>query len=153
MSGEGARVHGGRFNRKGVPALYLSQDWDTAIVEAIQGFAYRIPPLTIVSYELDCDDLIDLTDSAELARLGVRNEDLRCAWLLLAESGQPVPSWELADRLRTAASGIVVPSFATGAPPPARNIVLWSGQMISHTKWRRLTRTRDCPVMIHRGVR
>ena len=45
-SGEGARLHGGRFNPKGVPALYLSLNTSTAILEATQGFASRFPPLT-----------------------------------------------------------------------------------------------------------
>jgi RES domain-containing protein len=126
LSGEGARLHGGRFNRKGVPALYLSLDWDTAIVEASQGFSYRIPPLTIVSYGLDCENLVDLTDPAELTRVGGRDDDLGCAWKLLAETGKAVPSWDLSDRLRAnRASGIIVPSFATGASPNGRNIVLW----------------------------
>ena len=34
LSGEGARRHGGRFNRRGVPALYTSLSPLTAIREA-----------------------------------------------------------------------------------------------------------------------
>ena len=126
LSGDGARVHGGRFNSKGVQALYLSLDWSTAVVEASQGFAFRIPPLTIVTYEVDCADIVDLTDAGELKRLGTRRADLACAWKLLAETGQPVPSWTLTERLRAADfAGIIVPSFAVGAAAGARNLVLW----------------------------
>jgi RES domain-containing protein len=126
LSGEGAGTHGGRFNPKGVPALYLSLDWSTAILEASQGFAFRIPPLTIVSYDVDCDDIADLTNAAELKRLGARRADLGCAWKLLAETGREVPSWVLVERLRADdIAGIVVPSFAPGAARNARNLVLW----------------------------
>src|SRR5262249_792496 len=41
LSGDGAAVHGGRFNPKGTPALYLALDPMTAIKEAAQGFARK----------------------------------------------------------------------------------------------------------------
>ena len=126
LSGEGARVYGGRFNAKGVAALYLSLDWATAIVEASQGFAYRIPPLTIVSYEVDCADIADLTSVEERARLRVSSKAMACAWRLLADTGAPVPSWRIAERMIEAGlAGIIVPSFAEGANPDAKNLVLW----------------------------
>ena len=45
LSGEGAAVHGGRFNPRGTPALYLALDPMTAIKEAAQGFARKFEPL------------------------------------------------------------------------------------------------------------
>jgi RES domain-containing protein len=127
LSGEGARLHGGRFNRKGVPALYLSLDLITAAIEANQGFPFRlVPPITLVSYTVDCDDLSDLSVAGELKRAGGTPAELACAWKRLAETGQPVPSWTVAERLRTrGTAGIVVPSFSPGAPADARNLVLW----------------------------
>ena len=70
LSGEGARINGGRFNPKGVAALYLSLDWGTAVIEANQGFSFRIPPLTIVSYDVDSRDVADLSASNGLKRHG-----------------------------------------------------------------------------------
>ncbi len=126
LSGEGARTHGGRFNPKGVAALYLSLDWQTAVIEASQGFAYRIPPLTIVSYEVDCEDIADLTSVEERARHRVSEKGMACAWRLLAETGAAVPSWQIAERLIEAGvAGIVVPSYAVGADQDAKNLVLW----------------------------
>jgi RES domain-containing protein len=126
LSGEGARLHGGRFNAKGVAALYLSLDWQTAIIEASQGFAYRIPPLTIVSYEVDCDDIVDLTSAEERARHRVSEKAMACAWRLLADTRAPVPSWRIAERLKEAGlAGIIVPSYAVGADRDAKNLVLW----------------------------
>lgn len=126
LSGEGARAHGGRFNAKGVVALYLSLDWQTAVIEASQGFAYRIPPLTIVSYEVDCEDIADLTSAEDRARHRVSEKAMAGAWRLLADTGAPVPSWRIAERLVEAGiAGIIVPSFAAGAGREAKNLVLW----------------------------
>jgi RES domain-containing protein len=127
LSGEGARIHGGRFNAKGTPALYLALELSTAILEFNQGLPLRlVPPVTIVSYSVDCDDIVDLTDAAELKRVGVAPADMACAWKLLAETGRPVPSWALADRMRAGgAAGIVVPSYSPGAPTGTKNLVLW----------------------------
>jgi RES domain-containing protein len=50
-SGDGAAGQGGRLNRKGTPALYLSADTQTAIAEYKQASAL-VPPGTLV----DCID-------------------------------------------------------------------------------------------------
>lgn len=128
LSGEGARLHGGRFNMPGVPALYLALDFATAVVEANQGFPFRLmAPITLVSYAVDCDGLVDLTDARVLRELRASPADLKCAWKLLAETGKPVPSWTLAERLRSdGASGVIVPSFSPGAAADAKNLVLWT---------------------------
>ena len=134
LSGEGARIHGGRFNAKGVPTLYLSCDWATAVLEGSQGFAYRFPPLTIVTYDVDCDDVVDLSTPAGLRAHKVARRDLGCAWQVLAEKREAVPSREVADRFRKAGvAGIIVPSFAPNASKDARNLVLWRwSSMLPH---------------------
>jgi RES domain-containing protein len=125
-SGEGARLHGGRFNAKAIAALYLSLDTSTAILEATQGFGNRFPPLMLVTYDIDCADLVDLTATGTLRRHATSRADLACAWLALAAAGREVPSWRLAEQLRASgAAGIMVPSFAVGADATARNLVLW----------------------------
>jgi RES domain-containing protein len=126
LSGEGARSHGGRFNAKGVPALYLSCDWATAVLEGSQGFAFRFPPLTIVTYDVDCDRIVDLSTTVGLRTNKVAHRDPACAWKLLAEKGEAVPSWQAADRLRKqGAAGVLVPSFAANAGARSKNLVLW----------------------------
>lgn len=126
LSGEGARLFGGRFNPKGVSALYLSLDVTTAINEASQGFGARFPPLTLVSYEVDCDDIVDLSSTEGRDSAGVAYSDLACPWLLMAESRKPVPSRAIAERLMgERAAGIIVPSFAVGARSEDKNLVLW----------------------------
>ena len=126
LSGDGAALHGGRFNPKGMAALYLGLSPMTAVKEANQGFANKIQPLTLCSYDVDCEDIEDLTDPASLAAAGGTPADLACGWLALALSGQTPPSWVLAERLyASGTAGVIVPSFAPGADGSDRNLVLW----------------------------
>jgi RES domain-containing protein len=46
LSGEGAKRHGGRFNRPNTLALYTSLDYTTAWMEAQQSFPFKPQPLT-----------------------------------------------------------------------------------------------------------
>jgi RES domain-containing protein len=122
-SGDGARLHGGRFNIKGTATLYLALDLVTAVNEYCQGLGLRlVHPATIVSYLVECDDIEDLTDTATLTRLGVKRSDLDCAWIGVRA---PALSQALGERLRKTAAGIIVPSFAPGTAPNAKNLVLW----------------------------
>lgn len=141
-SGQGAAIHGGRFNPKGVPALYTSTGIITAMAEAQQGFVRKAQPMTMVAYDVDCADILDLTDAATLTAEGITDGDLRCAWQLLASTGQPVPSWRLATRLMAkGTAGIIVPSFAPGAAPGESNVVFWA--------WSRVAPHRVAPIDDH----
>jgi RES domain-containing protein len=126
LSGDGAAIHGGRFNAKGTPALYLGLAPMTAIKEAGQGLALKIEPLVLCSYEVDCEDIVDLTTAAGLKAGGVTRDDLACGWMLLAHEGKTPPTWAMADRLRAEGlAGVIAPSFAPGATADDRNLVLW----------------------------
>lgn len=127
LSGDGAAIHGGRFNPKGTPALYLGLAPMTAIKEASQGLALKIEPLVLCSYEVDCEDILDLTAADGLKTAGVAASDLACGWMLLAHGGQAPPTWAMARRLiKEGVAGVVVPSFAPGAMADDRNLVLWN---------------------------
>jgi RES domain-containing protein len=82
--------------------------------------------MTVCAYRVDCDDVLDLRDPATLAAHSIAHGDLSCLWEDLADRGEPVPSWELADRLQAVGvAAIIVPSFARGAAPEDANVVLW----------------------------
>ena len=126
LSGEGAAIHGGRFNPKGTPALYLSLSIDGAVTEAAQGFAGKLEPLTICLYEVECDAIADLTSEVGLREHGCNTADLACAWALDAFAGRVPPSWALAERLvAKGVNGMLVRSFARHARPDMTNLVLW----------------------------
>jgi len=57
LSGEGARLYGGRFNPKGTPALYTALSIATAIRETNQ--VGTLQPTTVVAYEADLDPVFD----------------------------------------------------------------------------------------------
>ncbi|MCU7916795.1 MAG: RES domain-containing protein [Candidatus Thiodiazotropha sp. (ex Epidulcina cf. delphinae)] len=126
VSGEGAKLRGGRFNPKGIPALYLSLTTPTALVEYNQGFPHRPQPVTLCAYEIDCDDLLNLEDSDQRDIAGISRAEMACAWELMLAMKQTPPTWLMAERLITAGiAGIIVPSYAKNTPPGGQNIVFW----------------------------
>lgn len=126
LSGDGASKAGGRFNRKGEPALYLSLEIMTAVGECSQGLAQRLLPLTMCEYNVDCEPVADLRDAAGRAAHGVAPADLACAWLQFQRKGQQAASWLATDRIRAAGHcGMLVPSFFPGAAGAHHNLVLW----------------------------
>lgn len=121
LSGEGAARNGGRWNRPGTKALYLSEQVETAFAEYQQEIGVR--PGTFVVYDLKAEDLADLTDAASLNALAISERELRCPWKSIAwVDGETPPTWALADRLEPDHPGVRVPSvpYAGGT-----NIVLW----------------------------
>jgi RES domain-containing protein len=126
ISGDGAAIRGGRFNPKGVPALYLALDLVTAIKEINQGLAHRIDPCVLCSYDVDCENIVDLGSAEGRTSAGIRLEDMTCGWMNFLSLGKRPPSWSVHDGLTAAgAAGIIVPSFAPGADRTDRNLVLW----------------------------
>ena len=124
--GAGAAIHGGGFNPKDVEALYLSLTIMTAIKEANQGFAFKIEPCVVCSYEVDCEDIADLRTDADHATHRVDIADMDCAWFADAASGREPPSWRIARELiADGRAGILVPSFASDATENDHNLVLW----------------------------
>jgi RES domain-containing protein len=134
LSGEGAAAKGGRFNPVGTPALYLGLTIEGVFVEMGHGFAHRLDPLTVCSYEVDCEDVVDLRMPRARKAAGVRIADMACAWARERAEGRQPQSWSIARRLIGAgAAGILVPSFANGARPGMANLVLWSwGPALPH---------------------
>jgi RES domain-containing protein len=133
-SGDGAIVHGGRFNPKGMAALYMASTSVGAIRECSQGFAHKLDPLALCSYDVDCDDIVDLRTTGNRIAAGVEDADLACAWMLLASGGVEPPSWKLArDLIGVGKAGILVPSYAVGASTDEFNLVLWDwGPLLPH---------------------
>lgn len=127
LSGEGAAIRGARFNPKGAPALYLGLSIMTAIKEISQGFAHRLDPTVLCSYDVDCEDIVDFTSEQGRGEVSVTFDEMACAWAsALAQGARPV-SWSIYDRLvADGTAGILVPSFAPGAEAQDCNLVLWN---------------------------
>ena len=126
MSGEGAAIHGGRFNSQGTPALYVALDPMTAVREAAQGFARKFEPCVLCTYEIDCEDVVDFRTEALRQIGGAPEEDMACAWFAEAAAGREPVSQRLARRLMDGgAAGMLAPSYAFAATPDDVNLVLW----------------------------
>lgn len=126
VSGDGAAIHGGRFNPKGTPALYLASTVEGMFAEMGHGFARRFEPLTVCAYDLDMDDMVDLRSDELRGQSGVSLADMACPWMLDIADGRRPRSWDVAQNLMDdGAAGALVPSFANGARPEHFNAVLW----------------------------
>lgn len=127
LSGDGAKRYGGRFNRPGSGALYLSLDPTTVWMEAQQAFPFKPQPLTLVAYQVDCQRIADLTKSTVRRAARCSAADLGCAWEDIATQGGIPPTWRLAERLQSdGINGIRVRSYAPGCSDENQNLSLWN---------------------------
>ena len=126
MSGRGAELHGGRFNRKGTPALYLSLSIMTALREANQ--AGNLQPTTLVSYEADIACVFDCRDDEALRAEGMESAALADpTWRDQMKTSGEAGTQGFAHRLATTGyHGLLVRSFAPGATNGDLNLVLWA---------------------------
>ncbi len=125
LSGEGARRHGGRFNRRGIPALYTSIGPLTAIREA-QPLGRPMQPLTLCAYEVDADPVFDALDPEHCRALNVSESDLACPTREAEMLAGTVPaSQTLAGLIAARYVGMRVRSFAAGTSADDLNLVLW----------------------------
>ncbi len=126
LSGAGAALKGRRFNWPKLETLYLSLSFVTVFREVSAGFAHRLTPYLLVSYDVDCDNIADLRTAEDRAALGVDLADLACAWGTALIEGREPESWAVVRRLIAAGqAGTLVPSFANGATEEDQNLVLW----------------------------
>ena len=126
LSGEGARRFGGRFNPKGMAALYCTLDPVTAVREVSQ-IGQPLQPTMLVSFKTDVNPIFDATDPAALAGQGMTVEALAANdWRVHMAAGRDAPTQALARRLQDAGfAGMLATSYARLAPPQARNLILW----------------------------
>ena len=122
LSGEGARLHGGRWNPRGTPALYLALDHATAVAEFYQGLA---KPGTLAPYRIDATAIADLTDGRGGPVDAEIEHGCTASWKAMAARGdRPPPSWTLAEALiECDAQGALVPSVQNRG---GSCLVLWN---------------------------
>jgi RES domain-containing protein len=132
ISGAGAAVNGGRFNRPGTEALYLSVEPETALAEYRQG-ATITPPATLVAYAVDVDSVIDFSGGYVPATWPDEWADADCDWKYIAriERRDP-PTWRIGDALiRDAMKGLLFPSYRR---PGGTNLVLFSANLTENDR-------------------
>jgi RES domain-containing protein len=98
-SGEGAAAKGGRFNPVGTPALYLALTVEGMLAEMGHGFGHRFDPLTICTYNVDVDDIVDLRTESGRAAEAIDLASMACPWAYDLATGHVPASWEIAKSL------------------------------------------------------
>jgi RES domain-containing protein len=88
----------------------------------------------LCSYDVDCEDVVDLRTEDDRKDAGVSLDDMACAWFSDISQGREPASWRVAQRLiNGGAAGVLVPSFAPGATESDQNLVLWKwGEHLPH---------------------
>lgn len=120
LSGEGAARQGGRWNARGMPALYFSADHATAIAEYMQGL---IHPGTLTRYDIRIDGILDLTDVAEATVLGVDDRFLKLPWRTVRDlKGREPETWAFA---RDAVVAGIMGMWVASVQGRGVNLVLW----------------------------
>jgi len=134
LSGRGAELHGGRFNAKGVPALYTSLSVMTALREANQ--AGSLQPTTLVSYDAQIEPVFDCRDEDALTRENMDAGALADAsWRDQMKVQGEATTQAFARRLKhTGYSGLLVRSFAAGSGADDLNLVLWNWRTSAQTR-------------------
>lgn len=124
LSGRGAALYGGRFNRKGTPALYCSLSVTTALREANQ--VGNLQPTTLVCYDVEIEGIFDTRDDEALHAVGMDAAALADAsWRDQMETAGEARSQAFASKLLAEGhSGLLVRSFAPGASGFDLNLVL-----------------------------
>lgn len=125
LSGRGAELYGGRFNPRGVAALYLSLSVSTALREANQ--VGNLQPTTLVSYDGEIEAIFDGRDETALADAGLDTVALadptwRDQMKAIGEARAQTFARQL---IAQGYNGLLVPSFAPGATDDDLNLVLW----------------------------
>lgn len=125
LSGRGAELYGGRFNPKGLPALYGSLSIMTALREANQ--VGNLQPTTLVSYDAEIDRVFDCRDDQPLAAEGMDAAALAdSTWRDQMKAIGEARTQAFARRLMAGGyHALLVRSFAPGATADDLNLVLW----------------------------
>ncbi len=125
MSGRGAERYGGRFNPRGVPALYMSTSVLTALREANQ--VGDLQPTTLVCYRAEIEMVFDAADTAALTAADLDETSLADpTWRdQMRETGEARTQRFARNLIAEGYNGLLVRSFAKGAKTDDLNLVLW----------------------------
>lgn len=126
LSGRGAELYGGRFNPKGMPALYTSLTIITALKEANQ--VGNLQPTTLVSYDADIENVFDCRDNTALQAQGMDAVALADpTWRdQMKVSGEARTQTFARQLAADGCCGLLVKSFAPAATDDDLNLVLWT---------------------------
>jgi RES domain-containing protein len=115
LSGKGAEITGGRWNRKGLPVVYTAPTASLAALETIVHFAAAGLPLNRFLVR------IDLPDDLWAARLSATTRTLRVGWNAVPPGKV---SLDFGDAWLKAAAGAMVLEVPSAVVPEESNVLL-----------------------------
>jgi RES domain-containing protein len=122
-SGTGSGTYGGRVNRPGINALYLSLELDTALAE-YQQVDSLLPPGLVVSYPIKVDSIVDFRGGFGAAWDALW-QDFYCDWRKLHfNDGIEPPTWIIGDQVLAAGGKGIL--FTSSVRPGGTNLVLYN---------------------------
>jgi RES domain-containing protein len=139
LSGEGARQVGGRWNPRGVAALYLAEGQATVTAE-LRRLAERqqrsladFLPRTLIEYELELQAVLNLRDTTTLDAAGLTHSQLR--------GDDQAPCREMGEAARYAGYEAVIAPSAAGEGTVIAVYIdrLRNGSIVRDVKRRELT--------------
>jgi RES domain-containing protein len=89
-SGAGAAIGGGRFNRPGVEALYLTRAPQTALDEYRQGSSIT-PPATLAAYKVTLQQVADLSSGFDPKHWDAQWKEWSSSWRKIARIDKKAP--------------------------------------------------------------
>lgn len=138
-SGAGAAKVGGRWNPKGLEAIYASLDVETATLEAYQDFIYRGFPMTAITPRVTAaakvalSKVLDLTDSKILKALGFTQKTLiQEDWRALQKAGEE--SWTQAIGRGSGIAKFEALIVASARNRDGKNIVIFPQSLSNASK-------------------
>lgn len=131
-SGAGAAADGGRFNRPGIEALYLSRAPQTALEEYRQG-ASITPPATLAAYRVTLNQVADFSLGYDPDVWSTEWAEWDCAWRRIARIDRKTPpSWNLSDVVITAGCrGLLFPSLQHAG---GTNLIVFNANLTADDK-------------------
>lgn len=142
LSGAGAAMHGGRFNRPGLEALYLAREAVTALAEFKQDNTF-LSPGTICQYAASELRVVDIT-AGYASGWDALWQDHDCDWreLLFNQRVQP-PTWDMGDEaILAGCAGILFPSRSH---PGGVNLVVFNSSILGPEFLRVLDPNHELP--------
>lgn len=128
-SGAGAAMVGGRFNRRGLEALYLSRSIETAVAEYRQS-SKLLAPGTIATFLVAKLRVVDFSEGFVAGAWNPIWSRYAINWrkIALEERAEPA-TWVMGDlALEAGANGILFPSLAD---PGGVNLVIYNSSALS----------------------
>lgn len=138
-SGAGAAKSGGRWNRRGIEAVYASLDIETANKEAFQDLIYRGVPLTAMMPRVTAAAQINLSRVFDVSQRSVRRsigftrqELIGEDWRALQKAG--VESWTQAIGRGCYLAGFEAMTVPSARQKHGKNIVLFPSKFAKTVK-------------------